>query len=138
MPQARYGEIVSYRANALAVALVMLVATSAAYPAPAAAAGLTVTPSVAFGNVVFSVTGATSVAKSVKITNPLSGQAVTGLTIQLGGADPGEFTITNNGCASTLAKGTYCTVTLTFTPAALGTRTTSLAVSDDANPSSPW
>ena len=90
--------------------------------------------SVAFGNVVFGVTGATSIARSIKITNPATGQPVTGLRIQLTGANPSEFNITNNGCGSTLAKGANCTVMLTFTPAALGTRTTSLSLSDDANP----
>ena len=112
-----------------------MIAADATSASAAALTGLTVSPaSLAFGNVVFGVTGATSVAKSIKITNPTTGQAVTGLSIQLSGADPGEFAITNNGCGATLAKGTACTVTLTFSPAALGTRTASLAVSDDANP----
>ena len=117
----------------LALVFVAMLGTIAASAAPAAAAGLTVTASVAFGNVDFGVTGATSVAKSVKITNPASGQLVTGLTVQIEGIDPGDFTITNDGCGSTLAKGTNCTVMLTFTPAALGTRNASLAVSDTAN-----
>ncbi len=113
----------------------MLFGMIAADATAAAAAGLTVSPaSLAFGNVVFGVTGATSIARSIRIINPATGQPVTGLSLQLSGADPGEFAITNNGCGSTLAKGTSCTVALTFTPAALGTRTASLAVSDDANP----
>jgi len=113
----------------------MMLGTVAAGATPAAA-GLIVSPaSVAFGNVVFGVTGATSVARSIKITNPATGQPVTGLSIQMSGADPGEFSISNNGCGATLAKNTNCTVKLTFTPAALGTRAASLAVSDDANPS---
>ena len=113
----------------------MLMGAIAVGATPAAAAGLIVSPaSLAFGNVVFGVTGATSVARSVKITNPAAGQPVTGLSIQLSGADPGEFAISNNGCGTTLATGANCTVMLTFTPATLGTRTASLAVSDDANP----
>ncbi len=135
MPQARYGKLALSRPTVLALAFVALLFTIAAAAAPAFAAGLTISPiSVAFGNVVFGVTGATSIAKTVKITNPATGQPVTGLTIQISGPNAGEFTITNNGCASTLAPGTYCTVMLTFTPGALGTRTASLAVSDDANP----
>lgn len=56
---------------------------------PAAAAGLIVSPaSLAFGNVVFGVTGATSIARSIKIINPATGQPVTGLSIQLSGSDP--------------------------------------------------
>ena len=117
----------------LALLIATLFGTIAASATPAAATGLSVTPSVAFGNVVFGVTGATSVARSVRITNPLSGQPVTGLSVQIAGADVTEFTISNNGCGSTLAKGTYCTVMLTFTPAALDNRSASLAVSDTAN-----
>jgi hypothetical protein len=114
--------------------LVVLLGAITAGATPAAAAGLAVSPaSLAFGNVVFGVTGATSVAKSIKITNPLTAQPVTGLSIQVTGADASEFTISNNPCGATLATGTSCTVMLTFTPAALGTRSASLAVSDDAN-----
>jgi hypothetical protein len=121
--------------KALAIVFAAILATIAGGATLAAATGLTVTPaSIAFGNVVFGVTGATSVAKNITIINPAAGQSVTGLSIQLGGADPGEFTIKSNGCGSALAKGTSCIVMLTFTPAALGTRTASLAVSDDANP----
>ncbi len=112
----------------LALALVTL-----GFSIPAAAAGLTVTASVAFGNVDFGVTGATSAAKSVRITNPLTGQPVTGLSVQISGPDASEFAISSNGCTSTLAKGSNCTVMLTFTPAALGTRNASLAISDTAN-----
>jgi len=134
MPQARYGKGVSSRPTVLALALAMLLGTIATAAAPASAAGLTVSPvSLAFGNVVFGVTGATSVAKSVNITNPATGQPVIGLKIQISGAYAAEFTITDNGCASTLAPGTYCTVILTFTPRALGTRSASLAISDTAS-----
>jgi len=100
----------------------------------ASAAGLILSPlSVAFGNVVFGVTGATSIAKSIKITNPTTGQPVAGLSVQINGVDASEFTISNNGCGPTLAPETSCTVMLTFTPGALGTRTATLAVSDTAN-----
>ncbi len=128
-----YRRTVSSALIPLALLIATLFGTIAASAKTAGATGLSVTPSVAFGNVAFGVTGATSAAKSVKITNPLTGQPVTGLSVQITGADATEFTISNNGCASTLAKGTYCTVMLTFTPAALGTRHASLAVSDSAN-----
>src|SRR5277367_6830965 len=121
------------RPAAFAVAFVVLLGTIAAAAAPAAAAGLTVSPaSVAFGNVVFGVTGETSTARSVRIINPATGQTVTGLSFRISG-DTGDFTITINGCASTLAPGTNCTVMLTFSPTALGARMASLAVSDTAN-----
>ncbi len=134
MPQVRHGTTVSSKPTVLELAFAILLVTIAASAAPAAAAGLTVSPiSVAFGNVVFGVTGATSVAKSVKITNPATGQPATGLRIQISGADDAEFTITNNGCTSTLAPGTSCTLMLTFTPNALGPRSSSLAVIDAAS-----
>jgi len=119
----------------VAFTLVALLNTIVAPAVPAATVGLTVAPtSIAFGNAVFGVTGATSIAKSLKITNPTTGQPVTGLTVQITGANLSEFTITSNGCGSTLAQGANCTLMLTFTPAALGTRMASLSVSDDANP----
>ena len=136
MVRAGHGRTVSSASMIVALGLIALLSTLATSAASATAAGLTVSPaSLAFGNVVFGVTGATSVAKSVKITNPATGQPITGLNIQLSGSDPSEFNITNHGCGSTLAKGTNCTVMLTFTPAALGTRTALLSLSDDANPS---
>lgn len=95
---------------------------------------MTVGPaSVAFGNVVIGVTSATSAAKTVTITNPAKGQPVTGLGLQITGANPGDFTISGNNCASTLAIATSCSAMLTFTPGALGTRTASLVVSDTGN-----
>jgi streptogramin lyase len=118
------------RRIAVAVWSLALALVTFGFSVPAGAAGLTVTASVAFGNADFGVTGASSVKKSVRITNPLTGQPVTGLSVHITGADAGEFAISNNGCTSTLAKDTNCTVMLTFTPAALGTRTASLAVSD--------
>ncbi|HEY9156678.1 MAG TPA: hypothetical protein VIO10_01890 [Candidatus Binatus sp.] len=100
----------------------MLLATSAAYPAPASAAGLTVAPAiVAFGNLVFGVTD----------------QPVTGLTIQLNGADSSEFTITN-GRGSTLAKVTLTpTATATATSTATATPTGAATPTATATPTAP-
>ena len=129
--------LASYSGPRAAVALFIIAAAIvfAAGSARAATTGLTVSPaSIAFGNVVFGVTGATSVARSVVIINPRTGQPVTGLSFQIGGADPGEFAFSKNNCTSTLSPGTDCTVKVTFTPGALGTRTGSLMVSDTANP----
>ena len=129
--------LASYSGLRAAIALFITAAAIvfAAGSARAATTGLTVSPaSIAFGNVVFGVTGATSVARSVVIINPRTGQPVTGLSFQIGGADPGEFAFSKNNCTSTLSPGTDCTVKVTFTPGALGTRTGSLMVSDTANP----
>jgi hypothetical protein len=44
------------------------------------------------------------------------------------GASTGEFAVTSNTCPATLAPGETCILTITFTAAALGTRTASLQV----------
>ena len=78
--------------------------------------------------------GSTSGAQQVTLKN---GQSST-LTISNifgGGADPGDFTQTNN-CGSGLALGASCAINVTFAPKAMGTRTATLSVSDSA-PNSP-
>ena len=44
----------------------------------------------------------------------------------------GDFAIAANTCASTLAPSTGCTVSITFTPTASGTRTGTFTITDDA------
>jgi hypothetical protein len=133
--RAHNGHWGSFRTIVVAFTLVALLTTIVAPAVPAATVGLTVAPtSIPFGNAVFGVTGATSIAKSIKITNPTAGQPVTGLSVQISGANQSEFTITSDGCGSTLPQGANCTLMLTFTPAALGTRMASMSVSDNANP----
>jgi hypothetical protein len=55
-------------------------------------------------------------------------------SIALGGANPGDFSQTNN-CPSSLAAGGHCTIQVTFTPTQTGARSAELQVSDDAIPS---
>jgi subtilase family serine protease len=50
------------------------------------------------------------------------------------GTNPGDFSTTTN-CGATLATSASCTVNVTFTPAATGSRTASLLFSDDAGAS---
>ncbi|MGA8794975.1 choice-of-anchor D domain-containing protein, partial [Candidatus Binatus sp.] len=127
------------RPTVLALAFVALLGTIAALPASAAAAGLKVTPtSLAFGNLVFGVTGATSVAHTVTISDPAAGLPISSLSIQLTGANSGDFQISDNTCGATLSKGSNCTLKVTFTPTALGARSATLAVSDDANLNACW
>src|SRR5581483_6781725 len=47
------------------------------------------------------------------------------------GADPGDFSQTNN-CGGSVPAGGYCVINVTFTPAALGPRSAILGFSDDA------
>jgi hypothetical protein len=55
-------------------------------------------------------------------------------SIALGGANPGDFSQTNN-CPSSLAAGAHCTIRVTFTPTQTGTRSADLQVFDDVTPS---
>jgi hypothetical protein len=118
----------------MALAFAALLGSIASTAAPASATGLTITPaSIAFGNVVFGVTGATSVPHTVTIIDPAAGQPISSLSIQLIGTNPGDFQISNNTCGATLAPGTNCTLKVTFSPTVLGARGAMLAVSDSAN-----
>ncbi len=47
------------------------------------------------------------------------------------GSDPGDFSQTNN-CGKSLGAGASCTITVTFTPQATGSRTASLSIADGA------
>jgi len=54
--------------------------------------------------------------------------------IEIGGANPGDFSQTNN-CGSTLAAGAQCTIRVTFTPTQTGARSANVQVQDNVNPS---
>jgi hypothetical protein len=74
--------------------------------------------------------GSSSAAQKLVLSN--AGNAtltITGITIT--GLDPGDFSQTNN-CPATLATATNCTINVTFTPVAAGTRLATVSVSDDA------
>ena len=100
----------------------------------AAGTTLRVTPgSLSFGAEVFGVSGATSKAKTVTISNLKSAaQPATIATIALGGADPHGFLIDdlNNCSGTTLNPGEKCAVNVTFTPTKLGTLSSTLTVTD--------
>jgi hypothetical protein len=52
-------------------------------------------------------------------------------SIRLTGTNPGDFAQTNT-CGSSVAAGANCTISVTFTPAASGTRTAAVTVTDNA------
>jgi len=100
-----------------------------------------------FGKEVFGVTGETSKAKTVSISNPKNGQSITGLSFQITGANPGNFfsssvipplssTFTPASsvsiCGTTLSANSKCAVTVTFSPTGLGDRSASLVITDSA------
>src|SRR5207249_1967870 len=75
--------------------------------------------------------GATSAPQAVTLSN--SGSAPLSISsIAITGADSGDFAQTNN-CNSSLAAGAQCTINVTFRPAATGTRTGTLTVTDNAS-----
>ena len=72
------------------------------------------------------VVGTTSTAKSVTLSN--GGDAALSITSI---ATSGEFAQTNT-CGSSVAAGANCTISVTFTPTAGGTRTGTLTITDNA------
>jgi hypothetical protein len=85
------------------------------------------TGSISFAN---QTVGVSSSARNVTVTNSGAG-ALTITDITLTGTNPPDFVQTNN-CGSSLGAGSSCTITLTFKPAATGSRTASVAISDNA------
>lgn len=75
--------------------------------------------------------GATSVAKSVTVTN-VGTTAVTFTGFSIAGTNPGDYTISGNTCGSSLAGRGSCTVSVRFKPTATGTRKANLRVADNA------
>jgi len=101
-------------------------------PPPTAAPAVTLTPtSLTFAA---QAIGTTSAPQSITVTN--TGNA--GLFIN-SAATPGtlDFTQVSDGCSGlTLAPGTSCSVSITFTPTASGTRSATFTLTDNA-PNSP-
>jgi hypothetical protein len=75
--------------------------------------------------------GTTSAAKNVTLRNNLL-SALTVSSITFTGADPGDFAETDT-CDGSVAAQSSCTISVTFKPAATGTRTATLNVNDSAN-----
>src|SRR5438445_746585 len=79
--------------------------------------------SLAFGN---QTVGTTSAAKVVTLSN--TGSAALSISgIAIAGTNSADFTQTHT-CLSSLAAGTSCTISVTFKPAATGTRSASVSV----------
>jgi subtilase family serine protease len=75
--------------------------------------------------------GSTSAPQSVTLSN--TGTAVLRISnIDLGGVNPLDFAQTNN-CGSGVVAGSNCTINVTFSPNAAGSRSASLAIFDDAS-----
>ncbi len=75
--------------------------------------------------------GTISAAQTVTLAN--TGNASLNLTsIAVTGTNSGDFAQTNN-CGSSVAAGANCTISVTFTPTAPGTRSSSLSITDNAS-----
>ena len=75
--------------------------------------------------------GTSSPANGVTLFNTGSG-TLTISSISVTGADPGDFSQTNN-CGTTVATGASCAINVTFNPTASGVRTAAVSVSDNAS-----
>jgi hypothetical protein len=74
--------------------------------------------------------GTTSVAGTATLDNAGTGAlSISGVTIT--GSNPGDFAQANN-CGSSLAAGSTCTFSITFTPTASGSRSALLSVTDNS------
>jgi hypothetical protein len=72
----------------------------------------------------------TSAARTIALGNAGNG-ALTITSFAITGTNASDFAQTNN-CGSSVAAGGNCTISVTFTPAASGSRTASLSISDNA------
>jgi hypothetical protein len=97
-------------------------------PASASAPGVSLSSSsLSFGS---ESVGASSTAQTVTLSN--TGSAALSITsIGITGVDSSDFTQTNN-CGSSVAAGAKCTISVTFTPAASGSLTAALSLTDNA------
>jgi len=91
--------------------------------------GVSLSPtSVTFGS---QAVGTTSAAQPVTLNNT-GGAMLTISSISITGTNSGDFAQTNN-CGTSVAAGATCTINVTFTPTAPGTRAGTLTIADNAS-----
>jgi hypothetical protein len=78
--------------------------------------------------------GTTSTAQTITLTD-VSGTALKITGFAFTGANPGDFQQTNNTCGTGVAGKKSCTIGITFTPTATGTRNASLSITDNGGAS---
>ncbi|HEX5410931.1 MAG TPA: choice-of-anchor D domain-containing protein, partial [Terriglobia bacterium] len=74
--------------------------------------------------------GTSSAAQTLTLSNPQS-TALSITSVAITGTNSGDYSQTNN-CGTSLGAGASCTINVTFTPTAAGTRTASVTVTDNA------
>ncbi len=87
--------------------------------------------SLAFGSVKFSVKPVQSFGVTNHQRQPVS------LSESFSGTNAADFSITGGTCKTTLAASSACSITVAFTPSALGTESATLTVSDSPDPLGP-
>jgi hypothetical protein len=101
---------------------------------PTCGASSTPAPAVSFSPTGLSfgsqMVSATSSTQSITLTNT-GNAALTISGIILAGTNPGDFQQTNS-CGSSLAAGSNCSITVSFTPSASGARSATVSISDNA------
>ncbi len=75
--------------------------------------------------------GTASASQNVVLTNGGTGP-LTISSISIGGTNPTDYLISSTTCGASLATGGNCSVSVTFDPAAAGSRTATLLISDNA------
>jgi len=88
--------------------------------------------SLVFGSVKFGIKTVMSFSMTNHQTQPVT------LSETFDGSNAADFAITGGTCTATLAAKTACTISVTFTPGALGTESATLSLSDSPDPLSPY
>jgi FtsP/CotA-like multicopper oxidase with cupredoxin domain len=95
------------------------------------AANATVTPStLSFGNV---LVNKTSTAQTVTVSNAAGAGTLAISSVSIAGSNPSDFVVSTNTCTAALMAGASCTISVTFTPAATGSRSGTLVIAS-SNP----
>ena len=76
----------------------------------------------------------TAVSQNITVSN--TGGSLATLSAPVLSGEAGDFAVFANTCGATLAAGTGCTLSITFTPTASGTRSATLSLTDNAGTSS--
>jgi Bacterial Ig-like domain (group 3)/MBG domain (YGX type)/Abnormal spindle-like microcephaly-assoc'd, ASPM-SPD-2-Hydin len=79
--------------------------------------------------------GTTSAVQTAVLTNN-DAEAHTISSLQITGSSASDYAQTNN-CVGSLAPGASCSISITFSPSVIGTRTASIVINDPANTVSP-
>jgi len=108
---------------------VPLTGTGSGSGAPVSTPAVTITPAtLSFAG---TLQGTTSATQSLAVTN--SGSAALHISsVKMGGANAGDFAVSNGCTAPAYAASATCMVALAFTPSATGMRVGTLTITDDA------